>query len=516
MKESFRQSMAWLHTWAGLVTGWVLFFVFVTGTAGYFTGAISRWMEPVPQTESVRDTGGFAVAQQWLSQRAPDAEMWGMDLPRTGTVMGVWWVEQDEEGYHNAYIDTLSGTETTTAPNRLTGGGYTLYRMHYALHYIPYDWAIRLVGICTMLMLLAIFTGVVTHKKIFRDFFTFRPRKGQRSWLDAHNLMSVTALPFFLMITWSGLVFFLYSYMPAGLEAAFDGDYERYHAVIHGEDEHDDEHTIRSGIAVPLLPLPEIVAAAEAMGSGGPYTGIRVDLPGDANAVANLFPGGHPFSGVTGLAIVETEHEEHHHDEPFAHEFEEMLLWLHEGRFAGPLLRWLYFGSGLLGCGMIATGLVLWTVKRRQKQLKAGRSDVGFRLVETLNIGTLAGLPVAIAAYFWANRLLPLDIPQRADWEVHCMFITWGLMLLWAGVRTPGKAWVEQLWLASAAFAFVPLLNVLSGGRHLGVSVSAGDWQRAGFELTLLVLGAFFAIAAVHVRRKWIASSPRNTAEVRV
>ncbi|MFV0278307.1 MAG: PepSY domain-containing protein, partial [Parahaliea sp.] len=46
MKEGFRQSMAWLHTWSGLVVGWVLFFVFATGTAGYFTYEITRWMEP--------------------------------------------------------------------------------------------------------------------------------------------------------------------------------------------------------------------------------------------------------------------------------------------------------------------------------------------------------------------------------------------------------------------------------------------------------------------------------------
>lgn len=31
MKDGFRQSMAWLHTWTGLVMAWVLFFVFVPG-----------------------------------------------------------------------------------------------------------------------------------------------------------------------------------------------------------------------------------------------------------------------------------------------------------------------------------------------------------------------------------------------------------------------------------------------------------------------------------------------------
>jgi len=49
------------------------------------------------------------------------------------------------------------------------------------------------------------------------------------------------------------------------------------------------------------------------------------------------------------------------------------MLGLHEGLFAGPLLRALYVLSGLLGAAMIATGLVLWSVKRRQRSEKAAQ-----------------------------------------------------------------------------------------------------------------------------------------------
>ena len=44
-------------------------------------------------------------------------------------------------------------------------------------------------------------SGIVTHKKIFRDFFTLRRAKGQRSWLDGHALVAVAALPYHLVIT---------------------------------------------------------------------------------------------------------------------------------------------------------------------------------------------------------------------------------------------------------------------------------------------------------------------------
>ncbi|MDU7523532.1 MAG: PepSY-associated TM helix domain-containing protein, partial [Roseomonas mucosa] len=46
--------MAWLHTWSGLLVGWVLFAVFLTGTAAYLRPEISYWMRP----EIVRSTTG--------------------------------------------------------------------------------------------------------------------------------------------------------------------------------------------------------------------------------------------------------------------------------------------------------------------------------------------------------------------------------------------------------------------------------------------------------------------------
>lgn len=79
----------------------------------------------------------------------------------------------------------------------------------------PRDLGIWTIGLAAMAMLVALISGIVIHKKFFKDFFTFRPAKGQRSWLDAHNATAVLVLPFHLMITYTGLVIFYLIYMPA-------------------------------------------------------------------------------------------------------------------------------------------------------------------------------------------------------------------------------------------------------------------------------------------------------------
>lgn len=132
------------------------------------------------------------------------------------------------------------------------------------------------------------------------------------------------------------------------------------------------------------------------------------------------------------------------------------------------------------------------------------------RLVEVLNIASMSGLMLAIAGFFWANRLLPVSFAERSDWEVQIFFIAWGLSLLHAMLRRGRQGWVEQLSLGALLFAAIPLLNALTTSSHLGVSLVTGDWAMAGFDLTCLASGMFLGWAAWKMHRR---SVPQPKAE---
>ncbi|MCD0504588.1 PepSY-associated TM helix domain-containing protein [Bordetella petrii] len=519
MKEGLRQCMAWLHTWTGLVAGWVLFFVFVTGTAGYFAFEIDRWMQPeLPLAAAPLDQArAIGQAQAYLQEHHARAEFWNIGVPVERTQPHLSLFVRDPRKpdgtpgrTHRAAYDAASGQFVASQAVRDTGGGQFLYRTHYLLHYLPEAAGIWIVGICTMLMLVALISGAITHKKIFTDFYTFRPGKGQRSWLDAHNLSSVMALPFFLMITYSGLVFFMDTYMPAGVRAAYGGADDarrRLQAELIPAN-----FPRPAGQPAPLASLRDIARQAEAM-SGIPASGILVRNPGDAAATVTIrvHREGQPalavrnlrFNGVTGQPLPPGA-------ESAALQTRNTLLALHEGRFAAPALRWLYFLSGLLGCAMIATGLVLWTAKRKARQDKlrkaGGRGEFGYGLVRCLNIGTIAGLPVAVAAYFWANRLIPADLASRRAWEAHALFITWALLLAYPAIRRSPRAWVDEFRLAALACGLLPLINALTTQRHLGITLPAGNWVLAGFDLVMLALGLLFAGIALKLGKACHAS----------
>ncbi len=222
--------MAWLHTWAGLSLGWLLFFMFVTGTAGYFDTEIDRWMQPeLPPAQINADPHTSADRLlETLEAEAPGADQWLLSLPtdRNEPYASIFWRGADidagasaESG--NRRIDLSTGN---TLEARDTGGGQKLYQMHWLLHYSDRAYTDWIISFATLFMLIGLITGVIIHKKIFKDFFTFRPGKGQRSWLDAHNVLSVITLPFQLMITYSGLIFMGFSYMPLIVAANYGTD----------------------------------------------------------------------------------------------------------------------------------------------------------------------------------------------------------------------------------------------------------------------------------------------------
>ena len=489
--------MAWLHTWSGLVPSLILYFVFITGTFGYFNSEIDHWMQPeAPGHTGEADADELLrLGFDYLRREAPDATRHFVSLPteRGSELVRVFanlkTPAEDGSRTLNVYLDPGTGQP---AELRDTGGGNALYRMHYALHYMPYDVAIYIVGVATLFMLLAIVTGVVIHKKIFTDFFTLRLGKGQRSWLDGHNVSSVLALPFMLMITYSGLVFYTFEYSPGVMLLSMGVDQDARNEMT-GHLRPGLERSEPTGVEAPMIDVGGPLAVARTEWPGARIRFVSITSPGDETALLSIgkIPEGLmrrssslQFDAVTGELL------EAPPPTPADVVFADGTLAVHEGRFANYWLRWLYFLSGLLGAAMVATGLLLWAKKRRTRLKGHAAVPRSLIFIERSNLGIIVGLPLGVATYFWANRLLPLGMEARAEWELHCLFLAWALSFAHAGARELKRAWREQVGLLAALFLLLPLLNAISTEAHLVASLREGDWTRASFDISAFVFGA--------------------------
>lgn len=508
MMGSFRQSMGWLHTWSGLVVGWVLLAIFVTGTASYYRADISRWMRPElawAEPLTAAELGAAAErATAYLTVHAPKARSWFIGMPGPDKpVLDLFWRTGPGEPPGHVLLDPATGREARV---RETEGGDFLYRFHFELHMAPL-WGRWIVGICAIVMLVALISGIITHRRFFADLFTFRRDKAiRRSLLDAHNVGGVLALPFHLMITYTGVVTLATFYMPWGVTAAYRGNAPAFFA---------DAAWIttprrpanRPAVGTPIGPVVERAVALVAE----PLQRLTVVSPGDANAtVVAVFeePRGiarrQPqlaFDGVTG-AVLEARGLDL---KPAAQTFT-VLTGLHEAQFARPALRLLFFLCGVMGSVTIATGIILWSLARLPR---AGeRPFPGLRLVQALNVGTVAGLPAAVAAYFIANRLLPVDLDGRAEWEIRAFFGTWIAVLLLSLVRPHRRAWGEGFAAVALLCCAVATADILTLPQH-PLRRLGGDPLYLWFDAAMLALAVLFAVAARKVVR-YKAPAPRR------
>lgn len=459
-KKQFKKSMQTLHTWSGLIVGWFLYFIFVTGTVGYFDVEVDRWMEPKFAFKASKYEDEYLIdsALDILEQEANSSKKWVIYLPSDREdSLKIKYAQPSEKpfstlsaGHGDVFSKRIIDPDTLDVYlPREQGGGQILYKMHYTLYYIPRMIGFILVGIFSMIMLVALINGILIHLNIFKDYFTFRREKNIRTWMDAHILTAVIALPFFLMITYSGLLFFVNFFMPMIPKAHYEG------AVREMAKKADPKASpVRyQNIYAPLYSIAEINKKAEAYFDQRTNQ-ITIVHPNDASAVVivdrkdttitltsqedRLY-----FSGTTGEMLESPKPQT-----PEVTKVKKVFLGLHRALFADEFLRWLFFISGVVGSVMIATGLILWSKKREFKQ----RETFGYKLVEALNKGTVVGLPIAIGFYFIANRLF-----FERSIEVNTLFISWLALVIASYIFK--LSWRILLLIAGLVYLAIPILS---------------------------------------------------------
>lgn len=501
MKGNLRKSMTWLHTWSSVLVGWLLFAIFFTGTLSFFRTEITYWMQPEQHVAAPSDKT-ISNGLIYLAKNASNATQWQLALPDARSrTLDLSWREPSSSGERRRgpriKLDPASGKEITV---RQTAGGNFLYRFHFELYGIDRKAGQWIVGIVSMMMFVAIISGVIMHRKIFADFFIFRPKKKLLSWIDGHVISAVLALPFHIMITFSGLILLGSTLLPFNSE---ERPRNRPAGAETRQSEIKQTQTTIDTDALLSLPINAMVLHAQSAWHV-PVESITIDNPGKANAQFIL--SGNNRSALSAgrggsRALIFNSKAEVIAERPAAvaknasQATYNYLDMLHQARFADSVTRWLLFFAGVLGTIMVGTGSVLWVVKRAKQQL----GQVGFELVRGSNIGSIAGLMCATGAYFWSNRLIPDYVSVRAGGEITAFFVVWVACFIMGFVWRDKKGWVVQLGLATALFGTIPILDHFTSSTGLRFAFLHGDSLRLSFDLLCLVLAIVLSYATYHV-----------------
>lgn len=372
-------------------------------------------------------------------------------------------------------------------------------------------------GAISALYLLAIVSGlIVLLPTLVKDFFSLRKGKSpKRFWLDAHNLVGITSLPFHIVIALTVVVFAFHDQIYDGLGKLAYGDRPQFarqatpaEASPHKLDDLLLPHQL---IAHVHAIAPDFVAREVTyIGALTARASVRIAGEDDDHMVRGYNRGFVSLDPYTG-AITDRDYLPGHEDGWI--NIVITFFALHLGSYGGDPIRWVYFLLGMSGAFLFYTGNLLWVESRRRRQ-RAGdipvAQDRNTRWMAAATVGVCWGSVAGVSAAMVAGKWLQGVGINPNDWYLWAYYTVFLGSVAWAFVRGAGRAAVELLYLCSFTTLAIPLTGLLTL-----ILPGVPAWLHTSsdlllVELTALVAGLLLAVMARRTRIR-INNSPADS-----
>lgn len=476
-----------LHSWSGVIFGLFIYVVAVSGCFALFYHEILAWEDPAKRIELDEQSMNMdGIFTDWIESHSMDKEVDRLRisypsyfLPYYVTVMRT----RDQDGHfevHGVRWDPQTGR---ILPTRGDGLSFWILDFHRALMWPEalggFTGGLAVVGLAGAILLLSIASGLVTHRKFLKKFFTLRFGRSEiLKWKDSHKILGLWGLPFYAMMAFTGL--FLGTVTLIGSFAAiltFGGDEDALAERLPQE-----AVVVAAGVPATMLSIDKIGQMTDP-DTGAPVTRFLAQAWGDANAEltvsfaveeglgrSNMMK----IHGVTGERI-----DDGQIDQPsMSLQVKDAITTLHFATYGGVALKFLYLALGIALAVMTVLGLVLWLKKQRH----SGR-------LQAVVMGTCLGLPLAYGVIFALDKLYLGAEHMRLFWTGTAFFSIWGLVIFLALTRVAGHMLQRAVAvLIFVLFASLPFLNGLTTGDWMFVT----EWGPSAY-----VDGAILVISMI-------------------
>ena len=358
-----------LHSWAGIVTGLLMFIVCFSGAVVVFKNEIDLWANPsLAQLPRADKPASLDAVLLQLQARYPGATVDTIALP--DAVNPGYFASVRERG-------AAAGTRTKIALRPDTGAvvgpvdsqlGQYLRMLHVFLFFGP-RWIVGFLGVA---MLVLIATGIVIHRKILAELFTQRWGRSFRVVMsDLHKSAGIWGLGFHILIAATG------AWM--GLAPLFEQGYKYVTSAA-------SPIAASATAAKPARKAGSEATAPVAMQSlDALYASAQQAVPGLTARYVSLRRWGTDaaevgFTGNLSDHLASTARVEIHaatgvlkkvHDPRtagFWSQVNGLMEPLHFGDFGGLALKWLYFLLGMTPAFLSISGTLIWFDARQQRR----------------------------------------------------------------------------------------------------------------------------------------------------
>lgn len=419
MKAQIVRTYKVVHTWVGIVSGVMLFIAFYAGAFTMFKPEIARWAEAAPSAQQGASAPLDALATAFFASRNPAIGSAVLVLDREHPGHGRMRYTDKQGSSWQVTLDAAGRLHTSAAQ---TGpAGHFVDEVHRSGG-LPLAGAVAepIIGVVALLYALALISGVVILlPSLVKDLLVLRiGANAKRFWLDAHNLIGITSLPFHLAIALTTAGFCLHDWV-----------YDTQDATIHaiGKPAAAGPEARAKGKAVPgasagwVAPSQLLASAAGMSATFTPteltYRGLNSPKPqvnmggedwsGHMRAPRAGFMNFNPATGQLNKGISLLPHHQTSWEAGLS-----AIFALHFGSFGGLPVRLAYVVMGLLGAILFYTGNLLWIESRLRKNRQLAvplPQPRHVRWVAALTVGlclgAVIGLPLGLVALRWQAAL---------------------------------------------------------------------------------------------------------------
>jgi uncharacterized iron-regulated membrane protein len=497
VKQNTIKNLIEAHGWLGITISGILFITLFSGSISLFRLEI-LWWSVVP-TQAVHTEAQMSVGEVIASVVKDKSVDFKQDIKV---------LKEHGSPFYEVTLDLINEDGTTGAQHYLVDAvsgeiiglfdqfflPEFIFQLHESLN-LP--GGTYIVGFVCLFFFVVLLSGIVFHfKKIGMQFFQYRSKgKKKDKLLDMHKVIGVISLPFSLMYAITGLIFTLVIiYQIAFALVLYKSDQQSLlkDAGVY--------FVSQEWLDKPMKPdnIDNVVGQISLHYNNAPRF-VRVFNYGDQSAVIQALGYhegqlGHEYD--VALRLFDNS-EVFRHDKSqysYARYGTDFMEALHYGNYGGVGLKLVYFVLGIMVCGLVITGNLVWIAKHQQERSNSRAKSV--KILYPLTLATTLGVVISLSAVFLVERAMPPDLINREHSLVLSFLITLCLSAV-GSVMLSAKRFIQYSFIcASVMLVSVVILEWILYTENLLSLWQAGFYPVFGVELGLLCIAAVFAVCA--------------------
>ncbi|WP_291373150.1 PepSY-associated TM helix domain-containing protein [Acinetobacter sp. UBA6720] len=475
-----------LHTWVGICAGILLFICFFAGGLSMFQHDLSKWATPPQQSLHTVELHQYNDLVSQVQQRYPEAQKsFQINLnSKEFHHAPIQWQPAQSQVHDDHDFDTdQSAMLATLKPDgslqveqeNLSKLGWLIEQLHETAG-IPgmlghHTLGVYVMGVVSVLYFLALMTGlIVLLPTLVKDYFAIRQGKNKkRFWLDAHNVIGITSLPFHILISVTVIVFAFHDLFYDGLGQL----------VAKGKPLFERPAAVQIVEPVPPLDVEKILLQVQQQAQGYEVSSVsfnNLDQPAKASARVSLYSPDQMLRGDNFDVMFFNPYQ----PAPYStvnlntqssalDQLIRSMFSLHFGNYGGDFTRWLYLALGMGGAFLFYSGNILWIESRVKRQknpnlaLPAQRKDVQFIANLTIGscLGTVLGIFMSMLIGRWAYVLSP-ELHSINAWFMYIYYAIFIFSLILSFVLGAARALPTLLLFIAVTLLLLPLTSMLA------------------------------------------------------